>query len=387
MYEPLILKNNNHSENSQNSENEKINFEEINKFKVDINEEIPLPEIILSICDPDGENKRMVMTRQNISCVTAQAKVGKTFLIKLIISACLKKQNFQTRLNSEMPNGRDKILYIDTEQSKYHVQLGLKQMRDLVNQSATDQTNNFNSVSNNIDVYQFDAVGTDLRYNYTKELIYSKKYSLVILDGISDLSIDTNDLKLADKLVTDLRIWATECDLHILNVIHLNPGDLSHKMKGHLGTKLADKSETVLGVSIDKDNASVRLVQSLATRNRKPDPFAFEILENGNPNIVDFDFDTVGLKKKKEPLKTKKDLLNEFSNDILINVYESADELGFMYADLCDRIRRSFLKITENVIGERYAKDFLKDCIEKGYIFMEKDNKRYFLGNIKGKEN
>lgn len=377
MYEPIILKT------VPDIEDPKIDISDINKYKIDINEEIPLPEIILSICDPNGDNKRMVMTRQNISCVTAQAKVGKTFLIKLIISACLKKQNFQNRLNSEMPEGRDKILYIDTEQSKYHVQLGLKQMRDLVNENATDKSNNFNAVSENIDVYQFDAVGTDLRYNYTKELIYSKRYSLVILDGISDLSVDTNDLKLADKLVTDLRIWATENDLHILNVIHLNPGDLSHKMKGHLGTKLADKSETVLGVSIDKDNSSVRLVQSLATRNRKPDPFAFEILENGNPNIVDFDFEMVGVKRKKEPVKTKKDTLNEKVNEILSDVYQKSDELGFMYGDLCDRIRRSTLKITETSIGLIYAKEFLKDCIEKEFILAEKDSKRYFLGNIK----
>ena len=41
----------------------------------------------------------MVMTRENISCVTAQAKVGKTFLVKLILSAVLKGV-FQNRLVS-----------------------------------------------------------------------------------------------------------------------------------------------------------------------------------------------------------------------------------------------------------------------------------------------
>lgn len=375
MYEPIQLK-------PVVDEEIKINISDIQKYKIDINEEIPLPEIILSICDPNGGNKRMVMTRQNISCVTAQAKVGKTFLIKLIISACLNKSVFQNRLHSEMPVNRDKILYIDTEQSKYHVQLGLKQMRDLVNQNATDQANNFNSVSNRIDVYQFDAVGTETRYDYVRELIYSKQYSLVIIDGISDLSIDTNDLKLADKLVTDLRIWATENDLHILNVIHLNPGDLSHKMKGHLGTKLADKSETVLGVSIDKNNASVRLVQSLATRNRKPDPFAFEIMENGNPNIVDYQFQEVSnLRSKKEPAKTKKDKLDENSFNIINGCFTDSDEKGVQYAELCMRVRREFLKLTSEVLGERYAKDFLKEAIEESKIMYEPAQRKYYLGD------
>lgn len=375
MYEPIQLK-------PVIEENKLISIDDINKYKIDINEEIPLPEIILSVCDPSGENKRMVMTRQNISCVTAQAKVGKTFLIKLIISACLNKSVFQNRLHSEMPKDRDRILYIDTEQSKYHVQLGLRQMRDLVNNNATDQHNNFNSVSDRIDVYQFDAVSTEIRYDYVKELVYSKNYSLVIIDGISDLSIDTNDLKLADKLVTDLRIWATECDLHILNVIHLNPGDLSHKMKGHLGTKLADKSETVLGVSIDKNNPSVRLVQSLATRNRKPDPFAFEIMENGNPNIVDYEFEEVSsLRRKKEPVRTKKSKLEDNSFEILNGCFLDSEEKGIQYSDLIQRIRREFLKITGEVLGDRYAKDFLKESIELSNILYEPAQKKYYLSN------
>jgi len=374
MYEPIIL-------NKVVDEVKVIDINDILKYKIDINEEIPLPEIILSICDPNGDNKRMVMTRQNISCVTAQAKVGKTFLIKLIISACLNKSVFQNRLHSEMPTDRDKILYIDTEQSKYHVQLGLKQMRDLVNENAKDQSSDFNSVANRIDVYQFDAVGTETRYDYVKELVYSKNYSLVIIDGISDLSIDTNDLKLADKLVTDLRIWATENDLHILNVIHLNPGDLSHKMKGHLGTKLADKSETVLGVSIDKNNASVRLVQSLATRNRKPDPFAFEIMENGNPSIVDYEFQEVSnLRTKKEPTRTKKDKLNDNSFNIINGCFTDLEEKGVQYNELCLRVRREFLKLTSEVLGERYAKDFLKEAIEENKIMYEPAQRKYYLG-------
>jgi len=375
MYEPIQILS------KLEDEVKVIDISEINRFKVDINETIPLPEIILSICDPNGEHKRMVMTRQNISCVTAQAKVGKTFLIKLIISACLKKSIFQNRLHSEMPNGRDKILYIDTEQSKYHVQLGLKQMRDLVNENATDQSNNFNAVASNIDVYQFDAVGTEHRYEYVRELVYSKKYSFVIIDGISDLSIDTNDLKLADKLVTDLRIWATENDLHILNVIHLNPGDLSHKMKGHLGTKLADKSETVLGVSIDKDNANIRLVQSLATRNRKPDAFAFEIMENGNPNIVDYEFCETISRRKKEPSETKKDKLNNNATEIIISAFQDSPEKGIQYKDLCDRIRRAYLKITKDILGDRYTKDFMKESIEEGKIMYEPATKKYYLGD------
>ena len=362
----------------QQKENVIIDFKEIEKFKIDINEEIPLPEIILSICDVDGNNKRMVMTRQNISCVTAQAKVGKSFLIKLIISACLKKGTFQNRLHSEMPINRDKILYIDTEQSKYHVQLGLKQMRDIINENSSSELNNFDSLSDKIDVYQFDAVSTDIRYEYVKSLIYSKKYSFVIIDGISDLSIDTNDLKLADKLVTDLRIWATECDLHILNVIHLNPGDLSHKMKGHLGTKLADKSETVLGISVDKENDSNRIVQSLASRNRKPDPFEFSIDENGMPKIQKHELSEYQLTGKKAP-KTEKPDYQLFK--ILTTIYSKKIDniVSYRYTELIQQIVLEYEKMFKETLGDNNAKKLLTKFIDNNWILKSGD-KDYFLG-------
>jgi hypothetical protein len=369
MYERIKI------DNGIEKQEQKIDINDILKYKVDINQQVPKPEIILSICDVDGNNKRMVMTRQNISCVTAQAKVGKSFLVKLIISSCLKKGIFQNRLHSEMPNGKDKILYIDTEQSLYHVQLGLKQVRDLVNEVCS-----FDKVANNLDVFQFDAVGTETRIEYVKELIYSKKYSFVILDGISDLSLDTNDLRMADKLVTDLRIWATENDLHILNVIHLNPGDLSHKMKGHLGTKLADKSETVLGISVDKENENNRIVQSLASRNRKSDPFIFEITENGVPNITENEDIYSKIQSTKRPNKAK--LLKDKQTDILCDAFLNSDTSGIAYGELLDKIKRAYIKITNDTIGDNLAKKFIQECKETSVILINTENKKYIYATI-----
>jgi len=140
--------------------------EQLKKFKVSIDDEVPMPEIVLSVCDASGNNKRMVMTRENISCVTAQAKVGKTFLVKLIVSAILKRGVFQNRLLSELPDGRDKILYIDTEQSKFHVKLGLSQIKEMLGSGNEHELNR-------MQVYQFDAVSTTQRLEFVKWLIYN----------------------------------------------------------------------------------------------------------------------------------------------------------------------------------------------------------------------
>jgi len=93
----------------------KMVLSEILKYRILPSDEIPKPDAVLFF------NNQMVMSRQNISCVTGKAKVGKTFLMTLINEAILHKGEFQGVLSSYLPKGKDKIIYIDTEQSKYHI--------------------------------------------------------------------------------------------------------------------------------------------------------------------------------------------------------------------------------------------------------------------------
>lgn len=357
------------------TEEQNTNIQErLKKFRVTVNDEVPMPEIVLSVCDVNGHNKRMVMTRENISCVTAQAKVGKTFLVKLIVSAVLKKGVFQNRLLSELPINRDKVLYIDTEQSKFHVKLGLSQIKEMLGENNEHELNR-------MEVYQFDAVSTTDRVEYVKWLIYNTNPDFVILDGISDLALDTNNLKEADELVTNLRIWATENNCHILNVIHQNPNDIQTKMKGHLGTKLQDKSEIVIGVTIDKDNDSNRIVQSLASRNRKPEPFEFTINENGMPIINEYEVTQSKLTGKKAP-KTEKPEFQLYQ--ILTTVYsKKTNELHYRYTELIQQIVLEYEKMFNETLGDNNAKKLLTKFIDKGWILKSGDKgfSLYYLGD------
>lgn len=363
-------------ENEQNQTIEKS----LEKFKVLVTDEVPMPEIVLSVCDSTGHNKRMIMTRENISCVTAQAKVGKTFLVKLIVSAILKKGIFQNRLISELPINRDKILYIDTEQSKFHVKLGLSQIKEMLGEINEHELNRMN-------VYQFDAVSTLQRLEYVRWLIYNTMPDFVVLDGISDLALDTNNLKEADELVTNLRIWATDCNCHILNVIHQNPNDIQTKMKGHLGTKLQDKSEIVIGVSIDKENDSNRIVQSLASRNRKPDPFEFTINENGMPEIQENQLTEYQLTGKKAP-KTEKPDYKLFSILNIIYSKKSGEINFYRYGELKEQLVLEYEKMFNETIGESNAKKMLTKFVDSGWLLKsgEKGFSSYFLGEYKNEK-
>lgn len=351
--------------------------ERLNKYKVSVNDEVPMPEIVLSICDTNVKNKRMVMTRENISCVTAQAKVGKTFLVKLIVSAILKRGIFQNRLVSELPKERDKILYIDTEQSKFHVKLGLSQIKEMLGEENAHELER-------MQVYQFDAVSTLERLEFVKWLIYNEKPDFVVLDGISDLALDTNNLKEADELVTNLRIWATDNNCHICNVIHQNPNDVQTKMKGHLGTKLQDKSEIVIGVSIDKENDSNRIVQSLASRNRKPEPFEFTINENGMPEIQEQEVSQSKLTGKKVPKTEKPDY--QLYQIITTIFSKKVGEINFYrYGEFKEQLILEYEKVFNENLGENNAKKLLTKFVDKGWVLKsgEKGFSVYYLGEFK----
>lgn len=376
MYERIIIPE------VPDKQTQEIDFSLLEKYRVRFSDEVPMPEIVLSFCDPNGDNKRMVMTRENISCVTAKAKVGKTFLVKLITSAILTKGVFQNRLHSELPKGRDKILFIDTEQSKFHVKLGLMQIKELLGQENESELDRMN-------VYQFDAVSTLTRLSYVKYLIYNEKPDFVILDGISDLCLNSNDLTEADELVTNLRIWATENNCHICNVIHQNPSDFADKMKGHLGTKLQDKSEIVIGVSIDKENENNRIVQSLASRNRKPEPFEFSINESGMPLISEAE-NTKSKISGKKPSKTEKPDVMLYNVLSLIYAKKSSEKIEFYrYGELLTQIMLEYEKQFKESIGNSICKNLLAKFIDKNWILKsgEAGFSQYFLGSFEDKIN
>jgi hypothetical protein len=296
----------------------------------------------------------MVMSRKNISCITGKAKVGKTFLMTLLNIAVLKKGEFGT-LRSYLPKGKDKIIYIDTEQSDYHILLILQRIQKEV---GVDKLLMFN----------FDAKSVEERKQFTQELIYNTPdCGLLVIDGIADLIYDPNDIRESSQMVSDLRKWATDCDLHIVNVIHQNPSE-NTKMRGHLGTILTNKAETVIQISSSKENESVKLVETLATRNRKPDNWSFEIID-GQPTIMD---ECYSVPTSGRP--TKKQLTDPERIEILQKIYSDVrKDLGIGYTVLCEKV------VENSKVGITGSKDFAKYAKEMNWISQDSPRGNYFL--------
>ena len=97
---------------------------------------------------------------------------------------------------------------------------------------------------------------------------------------MADLCNDPNDLHESEALTCELMRWSSEYDNHILCVLHTNPG--GDKARGHLGSALLRKSETVILVKADGDTS---VVSPQYCRNEPFAEFAFQINASGLPEL------------------------------------------------------------------------------------------------------
>ena len=339
----------------------KISLEDILKYRVLPSDEVPKPDAVLFF------NNQMVMSRQNISCVTGKAKVGKTFLMTLINEAILHKGEFQGVLSSYLPKQKDKVIYIDTEQSRYHISLILQRIKAVIS----------NEKIENVLMFNFDALSTEKRRNAVETLLYGMNdVGVCIIDGIADLVYDTNDIRESANMVDDLRKWATERDIHIINVLHQNPSQ-SEKMRGHLGTILTNKSETVIQISSSKEDESVKLVETLATRNKKPDNWSFEIID-GIPTIQNECY-----QEPKAGRKVQKVLKNYERYSILLEIFVGVFKgNGIGYSVLLERIKEVHNE-KHGTIGDVKVKELIKYCKEMAWIVQDGSRGNYFIHEFK----
>lgn len=220
-----------------------------------------------------------VLSRGDISTLTGQAKSRKSAFCQIIVRYILSGENQGNNiLSTDFPNA--KIVWIDTEQSDDDCQRIYNNLTRSLNENTIKERLFFHSVS---------------RYS-RKQRLYSLykaitdyQPDLVILDGIVDVIEDFNDIAESNKVVMMIKKWAVEFDCHILSVIHLNPTTSGQtKLRGHVGTFLMQKSQTVFQMALkeDKDaSVSYSIVEPYLCRSLAFTEFPIAHI-NGLPQIT-----------------------------------------------------------------------------------------------------
>jgi len=237
-----------------------------------ISEQITEPPKCLVV--KSGSVDATIGTLGNFSLLIGKAKGKKSFLVQLLINSAINQGNLEAFIISTLPEGKRTVLVIDTEQGRYRSQKILKR--------AERQAAGHNG---KLVVHDLRSYNPDQRLKITEKLIYTTlNLGIVFIDGARDLVTSINDEEQATNLSSMLLKWTADLQIHISVVLHQNKNDA--QARGHLGTELVNKAETVLSATKDPEIDSMSIVQAEACRDKEFLPFAFCINEEGLPLIV-----------------------------------------------------------------------------------------------------
>lgn len=321
------------------------------KGEIKATDKVTIPPKILFVGDCT------IATFGNFSASTGKAKSKKTFNISAMVAAAVTNT---TVLNYRacLPEGKRKILYFDTEQSKYHCHNVLERIYKLSGLSVKkdDPRLLFWGLREYTPKLRIALIDYALRKH--------QEVGLVIIDGLRDLMYDINNGKEATDVMTVLMAWTSVYDLHIHTVLHLNKND--NNPRGHIGTELENKAETVLIISKNLQNNSISEVRPMHMRDKEFSTFAFHIDDNKLP-VLDNGISVTVVKRREKSLVS---LDNEVHQEILSKAFKNNSPTR--YSDLVEMVSRAY-EDAGYKRGTNGIKDLLKLLSGKGIIVKQDD--------------
>ena len=275
----------------------------------------------------------VIGTLGNFSASIGKAKSKKTFNVSAIVASALSGSTV-LHYRSMFPENKRKILYIDTEQGRYHCQQVLKRILRLADLPEYKNPDNLIMLA-------LRKFSPKLRLAIVEQAIGTiPDLGLVIIDGIRDFLYDINSSSESTDIISKFMQWTDDRQIHIHTVLHQNKND--EHARGHIGTELNNKAETVMQVEVDKMDRTVSVVEAIHIRDREFEPFAFRINDEVLPELLD----SYQPQEKKigRPAKEPFDPYKEISE----SVHRAALEAAFTnvcitsYDDYLERLKEGY---------------------------------------------
>ena len=334
--------------------------DKLENARVDPYEDIEPPRIAWEIKNKAGWFD-ILGTCGNFSAIIGKAKSRKSFLISIAVSSATKNGLVLNLIRSDISH-QPEVLYFDTEQSKYHVQLALKRICKQINIDNPQ----------NLTVYGLRKYEPKERLELIEHALYQiENVGFVVIDGIKDLITSINDEEQATMIVSKLLKWTEERNIHIVTVLHQNKSDTN--ARGHVGTELINKAETVLSVTKAEGDNDISIVEPQQCRNKEPEPFAFEIIDGVPVLAENWEVRTA--------TKTNKIDVSIINDDLLYKLFEEVFKNGesFGYSDLLIQLKIAISKEMGKSFGENKIKELITKSRNDGYVIQVSNKGKYTL--------
>jgi len=239
--------------------------------RITLTNELKPPPPVVQI-DNMGMNPVTIFTEGNISVIKGIAKSRKSFAVAMFTAAAISDNPIYRKFIS-VP--KKLVVYFDTEQSSFYVQQAIYRIFQMSNGNGFETR-----------FYSFCLRPyTPAERVELVEFVFDnfKNLGFVVIDGIRDLIRDINSPEESTMISSKLLKWSEKTGAHILTVLHENISD--GKLRGHIGTELMNKAETVLRVEKDKTDLGISNITCDMVRGLEFDPIQFRVIDN-IPQVV-----------------------------------------------------------------------------------------------------
>jgi hypothetical protein len=306
----------------------------VESFIFDVNAELPPENIIVSI-----QGKKCLSTK-NVLVISGKPKSRKSVVAQSIIGAALSGKSV-LGIEANIA-ATDKVVLVDTEQSKHDLQNSLQRMSRLIN---------VERLPDSFICYSVRQLNPNKIKQAISEIVSKPEVRLLVVDGALDLILNMNDILEVKDVLDFLKKILSETDVALILIVHQSK--TTNFTIGHLGSFLDRFAQTVLEVTkIENGNSEIKAQMMRSDADFKPYEFYF------NYNINNYSVDWL------ETLEVKAKDINDYTIDEhaakISKVFSSATELT--YKDFIKLLAREYQK------SEYFAKQLVKLFYDEAII-------------------
>ena len=268
----------------------------------------PQKEIVIEV------DKKKVLTTGNMLSIVSAPGVGKTSLCEGTIASLLNSKCDSLGFNVKLSGTRDRILYIDTERTSGDTWNSWE--RTYTRADISKPTINKRVVFAN-----FKAINTTERKKYVETILKDNpEIGLIIFDGAGDFIRDTNSIPESGEFID----WINTFNPSISIVVTLHTNPIGAKPRGHLGSELCRRSESVFLVK--KVEGGIREITT---------SFDFGKVRNDNDEISYFytysEQDQMFISTDYTPKKTLTTEKGAKHKEIISKIFEGKTECSYSH--------------------------------------------------------
>lgn len=234
-------------------------FSKYESLRIDETTEVEVPVPIITVNDVGLLHTGELLT------ISGESKSGKSGVVSAIIAKVINENadgfDIIKTQKTDLP-----ILHFDTEQPRHRHKDNLKW--------AILKRTGLSHLPKQLMSYNLRKMSVSERKLAVSELVESARIRyggvfLVIIDGIADFVMDTNDNKESSSIVEWMLQMSTEYTCGVINIIHINPSQDGYvKQRGHLGSELQRKTDSMVVVKKEvSDNSEQSVFYAHMLRN------------------------------------------------------------------------------------------------------------------------